>query len=309
MGVKFPASVAAQFARAAGAAIKLKKPIGGPIRLTVVCAVLLSIVVVSGSSYFLFQLHNRIRTVNERDLSNIALVLAKQIEQFFTTVESVQAGLIKDIPALAIIDTANGERLLSRHDVYLKLRDKAAGMPYVGSLTIINAQGRLINFSRQWPIPNINAADRDFLKAFRANPSLTSFISEPIHNRASGSRVVQLARKISGPNGEFLGLITTAIELQYFQKYFSEISLEPGSGVTLFHQDGMVLTRYPTIDSVVGHRLPNALSLKLVATVDHGVGVSTGAMDGRVRMIASHRVGSYPIVVATTKTTAEIYAG
>ncbi len=65
MGVKFPASVAAQFARAAGAAIKLKKPIGGPIRLTVVCAVLLSIVVVSGSSYFLFQLHNRIRTVNE----------------------------------------------------------------------------------------------------------------------------------------------------------------------------------------------------------------------------------------------------
>jgi len=301
MGVKFPASVAAQFARAASAAIKLKKPIG--------CAVLLSIVVVSGSSYFLFQLHNRIRTVNERDLSNIALVLAKQIEQFFTTVESVQAGLIKDIPALAIIDTANGERLLSRHDVYLKLRDKAAGMPYVGFLTIINAQGRLINFSRQWPIPNINAADRDFLKAFRANPSLTSFISEPIHNRASGSRVVQLARKISGPNGEFLGLITTAIELQYFQKYFSEISLEPGSGVTLFHQDGMVLTRYPTIDSVVGHRLPNALSLKLVATVDHGVGVSTGAMDGRVRMIASHRVGSYPIVVATTKTTAEIYAG
>jgi diguanylate cyclase (GGDEF)-like protein/PAS domain S-box-containing protein len=309
MAVKFPASVAAQFACAANAAIEFKKPIGGPIRLTIICAVFLSIIVVSGSSYFLFNLHNRIRTVNERDLSNIALVLATQMEQFFTTVESVQAGLINDIPALGIIDTANGERLLSHHDVYLKLRDKAAGMPYVGALTIINAQGRLINFSRQWPTPNINAADRDFFKAFQANPSLTSFISEPIHNRASGSRVVQLARRISGPNGEFLGLITAAIELQYFQKYFSEISLEPGSGVTLLHQDGIVLTRYPTIDSVVGHRFPNVLSLKLVATVDHGVGVSTGAMDGHVRMIASRRVGSYPIVVAATKTTAEIYAG
>jgi diguanylate cyclase (GGDEF)-like protein/PAS domain S-box-containing protein len=280
----------------------------GPVRLTIACAVLLSVIVVSGSGFFLFNLHNRIHAANERNLSNIALVLATQIEQFFTTAERVQAGLIKDIAALATVDTPDGERLLSRHDVYLKLRDKAAGMPYVGSLTIINAQGRLVNFSRQWPTPNISAADRDFFKAFQDNPSLTSFIGEPVHNRASGSRVVHLARKISGTNGEFLGLITAAIELQFFQKYFSEISLEPGSGVTLFHQDGMVLTRFPTIDSVIGHRFPHALGLTLVSTADHGVGVSTGAMDGKVRMIASHRVGNFPIVVATTKTVAVIYA-
>jgi hypothetical protein len=99
---------------------------------------------VSGSSFFLYNLHNRIRAVNERDLSNTTLALATQLEQFLTTVESVQAGLLKDIAALGAVDTADGDRLLSRHDVYLKLRDKAAGMPYVGSLTIINAKGRLI---------------------------------------------------------------------------------------------------------------------------------------------------------------------
>ena len=308
MGLKFPASASAQSARAASSAIEFKKPIG-PIRLTIICAVLLSVIVVSGSSFFLYNLHNRIRAVNERDLSNTTLVLATQLEQFFTAVESVQAGLLKDIAALGAADTADGDRLLSRHDVYLKLRDKAAGMPYVGSLTIINAKGRLINFSRQWPIPDITVTDRKFFKAFQTNPNLTSFVSESIHNRANGSRVVQLARKISGPNGEFLGLTTAAIELQFFQKYFSEISLEPGSGVTLLHQDGMVLTRFPTIDSVVGHRFPNALSLKLVSTADHGVGMSTGIMNGRVHMIAARRVGSYPIVVATTRTATTIYAG
>jgi PAS domain S-box-containing protein len=51
------------------------------------------------------------------------------------------------------------------------------------------------------------------------------------------------------------------------------------------------------------------LSLKLVTAADHGVGMSTGAMDGRVHMTAARRVGSSPIVVATTKTAATIYAG
>jgi hypothetical protein len=101
----------------------------GPIRLTIVCAVLLSALVVSGSGFFLSNLHDRIRTVNERNLANIALVLATQIEQFFTTAERVQAGLIKDIAAIGSIDTPDGERLLSRHEIHLKLRDKAVGMP------------------------------------------------------------------------------------------------------------------------------------------------------------------------------------
>jgi hypothetical protein len=57
----------------------------------------------------------------------------------------VQTGIIKDDAPVTTKDI-DGERLLSRHDVYLKLRDKAASLPYVGSLTIINARGRLINF-------------------------------------------------------------------------------------------------------------------------------------------------------------------
>jgi len=308
MRVWFPASVFAQFARAASAAVKSKKPID-PIRLTIVCAVLLSVVVVIGGGLFLLNLHNRIQTLSERNLSSNAFIIAKQIEQYFTAVETVQAAIIADTAALATIDTDNSEHLLSRHDVYLKLRDKAAGMPYVGALTIFNAQGRLINFSRQWPTPDIDITDRDFFKAFQSNPSLTSFIGEPVRNRASGSWVMHLARKISGPNGEFLGLISAAIELQYFQNYFNEISFEPGSGVTLFRQDGVVIARFPRIDSIVGRRFPIAQALKLVSKTDNGVGLSSGDIDSNIRMIAAHRVGSFPIVVTTTKTIAAIYAG
>ncbi len=281
----------------------------GPIRLTIICAVLLATFVVIGSALFLFNLHNRIQILNERNLSNNAFVLAKQIEQLFAVVEAVQTGIIEDIAPRGTLDSGAGGNQLAGHDLFIKLRDKAAGMPYVGSLAIIDAQGRLINFSREWPTPNIDSTDRAYFKAFQSNPGLTSFVGEPVLNHSNASWVVHLARKIPGPHGEFLGLITAAVDLQYLQKYFREISFEPGSGVTLFRTDGLVLARFPVDASIIGHRFPDALSLKLISTADHAVGVSAGLIDGHVRMIAAHRVGSFPIVLGTTKTTATIYGG
>src|ERR1019366_1959738 len=95
MRVWFPASAFAQFARAASAAVKSEKPID-PIRLTIVCAVLLSVVVVIGGGLFLHNFHNRIHTLSERNLSSNAFIIAKQIEQYFTAVETVQAAIIAD---------------------------------------------------------------------------------------------------------------------------------------------------------------------------------------------------------------------
>src|SRR5665213_182349 len=110
-----------KIARARSAISKLKSNPAGPVRLTIICAVLLSVIVVSGSGFILVNIRNRIQAVNERDLSNMALVLAKQIEQFFTTAETVQAGLIEDTKALGANNAADRERLLSSHEVYLKL--------------------------------------------------------------------------------------------------------------------------------------------------------------------------------------------
>lgn len=175
-----------------------------PIRLTIVSAVLLSLIVVSSAGYLLFELRNRALVDSKRDISNTAMVVAEQLKHIFTTVENVQKEIIAEIAFFGIVDGNASERQLSGYDVHTKLRDKAAGMPYVGSLVIIDAKGRLINFSRQWPISDIDASDRDFYKALQSDSKLDFFIGAPVQNRANGSWVVQFARKISGLNGEFM---------------------------------------------------------------------------------------------------------
>ena len=128
-------------------------------------------------------------------VTSTALILSMQIESFLNAVENVQKAVLDHIVDIGSRDGEAQESGLSRYDLHLKLRDQAAGMPFVGSLTIVNDKGKVINFSRQWPVPDIDVSDRDFFKAFQSDPKLTSFLSEPVRNRATGTWVMHLARK------------------------------------------------------------------------------------------------------------------
>ena len=106
------------FAHAANAAARSKFKFIGPERLIIACAVVLSIVVVGGATLIVFNLRDRILSENERTLANSALILAKQIEQTFATVEAVQRGFNDELSHPPFIDTETTEGQLARHDVH-----------------------------------------------------------------------------------------------------------------------------------------------------------------------------------------------
>ena len=274
----------------------------GPIRLTIVCAALLSALVAIGTGLYLFDVRNRALASNEQTLANTVLIVSKQVERVFTTVAALQEEIVEHAADVAKSGPQAFDNQMSRHELHVMLRDKAAGMPYVGALTVFDARGRLLNFSREWPVPEIDASDREFIKAFQTNPTLTSYLSEPVRNRANGSWVVHLVRKIAGPNGELIGLTSAAIELEYLQESFNQILFEPGSGIALFRHGGALLARTPRTESRIGQHYSTVIGLRLVADVDQAVGMGGGVFDGVIRIVAAHRIGKYPLVVTTTRT-------
>ena len=278
-------------------------------RLILICVITLAIIVVSSAGLIIYNLRDRVIAENEAALTNSALIIAKQIEQTFTGMEVLQREFAEDISRASGINKATFDSQLSRYDFHLKLRDKIAGIPYVGALIIYNADGKLINYSRPWPVPDINIADRDYFIAAKADQSARPVLSAPVRNRATGSWVMNLVRKINSPSGEFLGIVATAFELQYLQNYLSAISSDPDSSFAMFRSDGSLLARYPQNDIDIGRRWPNAVSLKLTAEADHGVGMSAGVIDGVIRMVAARRVNNFPIVVTATKTAEALFSG
>src|SRR5262249_34374110 len=150
------------------------------------------------------------------------------------------------------------------------LREKASGWPHIGSITLINAKGTLFNFSRQWPLPKIDVTDREFYKVLKSSEWLSTFMGEPVRNRANGTWTIHLVRKVAGPKGEFLGLILGAMEMQYFDQYFGAINMDQRSSISLFRTDGTLLASHPPDPASARSYSGNSALMKTLAAPKDG---------------------------------------
>jgi hypothetical protein len=190
------------------------------IRYLIASAVVLIGVIAAATAYLVAEFRERELRDAERELSNTALVLAEQLDRSFQSVELVQRSVLDAVAAEHVATSDDLTRIMGTQDVHRMLADKISGLAHVDAVTVINSQGKLINFSRYWPIPEVNVSDRVYFQALQADPSLRTFVSEPVHNRGNGTWTFFLARKIVNARGDFLGVVLGAVELGYFEKMF-----------------------------------------------------------------------------------------
>ncbi|MEI7805772.1 MAG: methyl-accepting chemotaxis protein [Hyphomicrobiales bacterium] len=275
-----------------------------PIHLLILCGVLLIAAIAVGTIFIISNLRDRAFAASQRELHNIASVLAEQVDRAIKTVDLIEGSLIDRMADLGIENSEVYERLMSRHDVHLMLKDKVNGWPHIGSITLINAEGKLFNFSRFWPPPDIDVTDREFYKALKSNPNMTRFMGEPVRNRATGTWTIHLVRRVSGPKGEFLGLILGAMEMQYFEQSFAAIKLGPDSAITLFRDDGVLLARHTQVDpSAARTYAGNKTLMQVLGQTEHGPVQKIGDLDGNEQLISAHRLENYPFILAASITT------
>ena len=277
-----------------------------PVRYLILCGALLIAAIVVGTAIMVDNLRDRALFGSERELKNTALILAEQIDRTFQAVDLVQISVIERIQSLGITSSDDYARRISSEDMHEMLKASTSGLVQIYAISVINADGRLLNFSRFWPVPDISVADREFFLALKSDPQLTSFVSLPAQNRTDRAWTMFLTRKVRGPNGEFLGLVLGAVELSYFEKLFASVSLGEGSSITLFRGDGALLTRFPQIESVIGKTFKS--SVNAVGDSNSGTARFVGQIGGKDRLLAAHRLAHFPIVLSVAVDTAAALA-
>jgi diguanylate cyclase (GGDEF)-like protein len=274
----------------------------GPIRWLILCGVLLIVAIVTGTAFMVGNFRERALNSSERELENTVLLLARHFDQQFEDAEVIQNSLVEHIYAAGITTPEDYRRQMSGRDVHLMLKARLSAMSYVGAVNLFDSDGRIVNASGVWPTPDVSVADRTYFKVFTSGPQSPTVLIEPVYSRVSGVWTTIIARKVTGTDGEFLGVISRGIEPAHFEKFFASLALGDSAAISMFDREGTLLARYPHNEAMIGRSFKGGPLLQLVQSkqADHGTTRLKSPIDGEDRVGAVRRLSNFPIMIAAT---------
>lgn len=271
----------------------------------VVVSITLVVAILAGTATTIWHLRQDAIARAESEITQLDRVLAEQTARTLQGVDLVVSQIADELMQEASADAARYSAAVKSPATHEMLRDRLAGLPQLDALVLVNASGDVLNFSRTYPVPPINVADRDFFRAFRDRPEIERFISEPVINRANGTRTIYLARRLSAPDGTLICIVLGAMKVAYFEDFYGSVALPEGRSVALFRDEGTLLVRSPGDPEMVGHSfaaIPNFAETLApgISQIFHIV----GEYHTTNLILASERLRDYPIVanVSTTET-------
>ena len=228
---------------------------------------------------------------------NLAVAIAEQTARMMQAVDLVVQEMRQMIVASGVTDADQFKQRMATEDIHRFLVDRLHSLPQANSMAVLDDAGKIVNFSRAWPIPVIDASDRDFYAYWREHDDPGAFIGAPVVNKVSGSWVIMVTRRVNGPNGEFLGLVAGVVELRYFEDFYHVASTEEGKSVTLFRRDGTVLARYPRVENIIGEKLSTDSRWYHQIAAGGGTYRTPGYVGGEPRIVSVEPVREYPLAV------------
>ena len=291
----------------AGAPIDVRASVwGGPIRWLVIGGLFLIAAITIGTTIMAGNFRDRALNSSKRELENTVMLLARHFDQQFSDFGAIQQDLVTFIQSAGINSTESFKRRMSSADINSMLKAKIGALSYVGAVNLFDSDGMLINSSNVWPVPLVSVADRTYFKTFKTDPKSPDTLVEPVHSRITGVWTTVIARKITGPNGEFLGAIGRGFEPANFEKFFASMALGKDATVSMVHRNGTLLARFPHNDALTGETFNGPLMQRVQSQGGTISGLFTRPSDGEERLGAASALNGLPLVILGSTSVAAV---
>jgi signal transduction histidine kinase/CheY-like chemotaxis protein len=236
-------------------------------------------------------------------------LLAQQTSNEMAAADLLLDGMLERIAVLGVDDPDALRREMAGEGEFRDLSARKKALPQIDVATVTDDQGNVVNFTRSYPAPKINLADRDYFRVHRERRDRSAFVSLPVRNRGNGTWTFYLSRRIEARDGRFLGTVLVGLSSRRLSDFFSKINLGDDATVTLYRRDFAVLARWPHVDAQMGTINRGGSSFEIVERQrrDDGVVVvdtpRPSAGGARVRRMGAVRtVPLYPLLINVTVT-------
>src|ERR1041384_5263164 len=122
----------------------------------------------------------------ERDAGNIATVLAEQTARSVQAIDLTLIELQGKLSAAGIPQPDDFRAAFGGRDMYQALHEAFLRLSEADVITLVGADGRIVNNSRAFPSRPLALSDRDYFRHARDDTSASVYVSEPLTNRFTG---------------------------------------------------------------------------------------------------------------------------
>jgi PAS domain-containing protein len=275
-----------------------------PIRWLITGGVFLIAAIAIGTTIMVNNFRERAINSNERELENTVLLLARHFDQQLEDFTVI----LKDVAEQIHSDGLTAEMFrgqLATLEWHESLRTKMGAYADLAGINVFDADGKLINSSEVWPVPEISNADRGFFRSFKAGTESSPILIEQAQSRIAKGWATIVAQKVTGPRGEFIGVVTRAIAPATFEKYFASVALGEGAAISLYLREGTLLARFPHIERMIGSNVHDSPIYRYISSKwDHGTIRLTSPIDGQERLASAYGLRSFPMAIVASTTAA-----
>jgi diguanylate cyclase (GGDEF)-like protein len=280
-----------------------------PIRWLVACGIFLIAAIAVGTAMTISDFRERALESGERELQNTVMLLARHFDQQLDDLQGPLVDLITYMRAAGIASPDDFKSEMSTHEMHLLMKAKVSGASEIAGINVYDADGILINSSVVPAVPYVNIADRSYFKALKSSPDVTQPQIELVRSRFSGGWRTVIARKVIGPDGQFIGVVSRAIAPAKFEDFFSTVALGKDATISIHHRNGGLLGRYPHVETMIGRNFKIGPGREAeLLNLDHGAARVVSPIDGQARLASIQGLRHFPLAVVATTTVAAALA-
>ena len=219
------------------------------------------------------------------DIQNLAHSLAEHAAHTIQSADIAMTGMVDFLKYRA--------PLPERFNRYLA--ETVSSLPQIREIGVFDTEGNWL-YSSLPETPRHNNADRGYFIHHRETPGNALRINEPLQSRLTGRSTIILSKRIDQQDGSFGGVLTAAIDGDYFHRFYRTFQLGPDGGISLIRNDGIVLIRWPISDMSTDLSRTDLITRQLkLSSVGYYKIISP--FDGIAKYFGYEETSHYPAVV------------
>ena len=226
-------------------------------------------------AFNLYREHTRIEAVERERLTTQSKVIEDNLTRQLVAINLALKSVIAELPNWAA-ESDGRDRAIRR------LKSMAISMPSVLTFLVVDAKG-VVTLSSRDELVGRNFSYREYFQVpLRSSSPNTLYVSSPFKS-VLGVYVMNLTRAIEGPDGEFAGVVSAAVDPVDVQILLNSVRYADDMRAMLVHGDGKIFVSQPALPdamdknlSVPGSFFTQHLESKRPVSYFEGIVASTG---------------------------------